>query len=92
MKVRKIIGILLCSALLIFWSCKKADEKITKSHDARLEFSADTVLFDTIFSTIGSSTQAFFVFNRNKNAVKISSIQLGGMATSNYTITIDGDQ
>jgi hypothetical protein len=77
---------------MIFYSCKKPDEKITSSHDAKLEFAADTVLFDTIFSTIGSTTQAFFVFNRNKNAVIISSIQVGGMASSNYTVIIDGEQ
>jgi hypothetical protein len=92
LKARKIIGILFCSALAILCSCKRADEKITTSQDARLEFSKETLLFDTIFSTVGSSTQAFYVFNRNKNAVKISSIQVGGLATSNYTITIDGDQ
>jgi hypothetical protein len=77
---------------VIFCCCKRTDEKITTSHSAMLEFSADTILFDTIFSTIGSTTQAFFVFNRNKNAVKISSIQVGGMATSNYTVTINGTQ
>jgi len=92
LKAGKIICIILFSVPVIFCSCKRADEKITTSHSAELEFSADTILFDTIFSTIGSTTQAFFVFNRNKNAVKISSVRLGGMATSSYTITINGDQ
>ena len=92
MKSGKIICVILFSVLVIFCSCKRADEKITTSHNARLEFSADTILFDTIFSTTGSTTQAFFVFNRNKNAVKISNIRLGGMSASNYTIIINGDQ
>jgi hypothetical protein len=92
LKAGKIVCIILFSVPVIFCSCKRADEKITTSHDAKLEFSADTVLFDTVFSTIGSTTQAFFVFNRNKNTVKISNIRVGGMAASNFVITINGDQ
>jgi hypothetical protein len=81
--------------LLIFsgyFSCKRWDEKITTSENAKLEFSADTIIFDTLFSTIGSTTRAFFVYNRNKNAVKVSSIQLAGLASSSYSIIIDGNQ
>jgi hypothetical protein len=75
-----------------YFSCKRLDEKITTSQDAKLEFSTDTIIFDTIFSTLGSTTQGFFVFNRNKNAVNISSIRLAGMANSNYSIIVDGLQ
>jgi hypothetical protein len=89
----RFLYILLFSLLFAgIYSCKRWDEKITTSQDAKLEFSADTILFDTLFSSVGSSTRAFFVFNRNKNAVKISSIQLAGMATSDYSIIIDGYQ
>jgi hypothetical protein len=91
--MKKLLYTLFC--LLIFsgyFSCKRWDEKITTSQNARLEFSADTIIFDTLFSTIGSTTRAFFVYNRNKNAVKISSIQLAGLASSNYSIIIDGKQ
>jgi hypothetical protein len=91
--MNKFLYILLFSiAFSGLFSCKKWDEKITASQDAKLEFSTDTIIFDTLFSSIGSATRAFFVYNRNKNAVKISSIQLAGMALSDYTIIVDGYQ
>ena len=47
-------------------------EKFTTSSDAELSFSVDTLKFDTIFSTIGSATRHFLIYNRNKEAVRTS--------------------
>src|SRR5688572_8283288 len=57
--------------------------------DARLKFSADTILFDTIFSDIGSVTERLIVINPNKNAVKISRIQLPN-GSGPYQLIING--
>lgn len=80
----------LCSGLLL--SCQQ-DGKITDSPSARLEFSTDTVKFDTVFTTIGSVTKQFRVYNRNKEAVRTSvsladkgfyRLNIDGVATNNY--------
>ena len=77
-------GLLLCGVALC--SCQKS-ETITDSPSARLEFSTDTVKFDTIFTTIGSVTKQFRVYNRNKEAVR-TSVSLGD--GSLYRLNIDG--
>ena len=67
-------------------SCKK-DKNFTKDH---LDFSADTVLFDTVFTTIGSTTKRFKVYNRNFGRIKIDEIELMGGEGSPFRINFDG--
>jgi hypothetical protein len=55
-----------------------------------LTFSEDTVLFDTVFTTIGSATRQFKIYNPSNNEVNISSIMLAGGNQSKYRINIDG--
>ena len=54
-----------------------------------LEFSADTVMFDTVFTTITSSTRSFTVHNTSGAAVKVD-IALAGGKHSYYSINVDG--
>ena len=50
--------------LLIFsYSCKK--ENIQSNENASLHFSNDTIIFDTIFTSIGSITHQLTVYNNN---------------------------
>lgn len=72
---------------MIFFSCKK-DSFITTG-DARI-LTADTVHFDTIFTSKGSITQVFKIFNQNDQKLKISEISLGGGSSSFFTINING--
>ena len=55
-----------------------------------LNFSNDSVSFDTVFTTIGSTTKQLKVYNPSSKPVKISSITLGRGSASNYRINIDG--
>ncbi len=71
-----------------FASCERED--ISTNSSLKLKFSSDTVMFDTIFTTIGSSTQYFKIYNKNKHDLRISSIQLAGGSSSNFRINIDG--
>lgn len=68
--------------------CRK--QNFTDDPNAVLEFSMDTVLFDTIFNTIGSTTRMLKVYNRNRQAVKVSSIQVLGGQASQYRINVNG--
>ena len=76
--------------LLIVWFASCEREDISTSSSLKLKFSTDTVMFDTIFTTIGSSTQYLKVYNKNSHDLKISSIQLAGGSSSYYRINVDG--
>ena len=76
-------------ALLMISSCKKKDVNDTDP-SLMLSFSTDTVLFDTVFTTVGSVTQRLMVHNYNANQVLVSSIRLAGGNTSVFSLNIDG--
>lgn len=83
---------LLLMAFLIvyaFSSCKKENDFNTDS-SIKLSFSDDTIMFDTVFTTIGSTTQYLLVYNKESSPVKISSIRLAKGASSYYRMNVDG--
>jgi len=87
----KIISFCLLSLFLCnLSSCKK--DKLIKDSGAKVEFSRDSVLFDTVFTTIGSATQSIRVRNKNAQRINISSIQLLGGAGSQFFINVDGEK
>ena len=69
-------------------ACRK-DEVFTDDPGAKLVLTEDTVLFDTIFTTVGSVTKRFTVRNENDNAVKVD-IALEGGTPSPFRINVDG--
>ena len=73
---------------LVFSSCKK-DSFIT-SADARLSVNADTLKFDTVFTTTGSITQVFKIFNDNNQKIRLSKVKLMGGISSAYKMNVDG--
>ena len=61
------------------------------SGDAMLEFSTDTLRFDTVFTELGSATRSFRVRNNNDLAVRISNVRLEN-PNSRYNYTLkNGD-
>lgn len=73
------IGILL-TVLSINTSCKKT----VLFSKGNLEFSRDTVVFDTVFTTIGSTTQQLKIYNRESNTVVINEVELMGGSSSPF--------
>jgi hypothetical protein len=67
-------------------SCKKKG-LLSKEN---LSFSKDTVVFDTVFTTIGSTTQQFKIYNRENRTVRIDEIELMGGTNSPFRINVDG--
>jgi len=53
-------------------------------------FSVDTVMFDTIFTSIGSTTSHFMVYNNSGEDMLISQIQLHGGQHSPFRINVSG--
>ncbi len=71
------------------FSCE--DDRYMSSSDAQLQFSTDTITFDTIFTTLGSTTQYFTVHNPYEESVLISRIRLAGGDLSNFRLNINGE-
>ncbi len=80
--------LLLSGVFACVTSCKK-DKLITES-SAKLQFSQDSVLFDTVFTTIGSSTRNIRIRNKHNQPIKISSIHLQGGSSSPFILNVDG--
>jgi hypothetical protein len=74
----------------IFLSQCRRDDEILTSSSAKIEFSIDTLTFDTVFTDIGSTTKIFTVYNRNNKTVNISSIRIAGPTSSFFKINVDG--
>ncbi len=75
-------------SIFVFFSCQK--EKFISDSSAKLEFSTDSVLFDTVFASVGSATSFFMVRNPHSESIRISSINLAGGSTSSYRLNING--
>ena len=84
------IGITLVLGVLIY-SCDRIEEEITTDQTARLSFSTDTILFDTVLSSVGSITKRLRIYNPNDRALELSDIRLGTGDLSPYTITVNGE-
>ncbi len=84
----KITDLITISLLLLLNSCRK-DSFIT-SPDARVTISADTLKYDTVFVTTGSTYRSFTIFNDNDQKLRISSLKLLGGSSSVYKMNVDG--
>ncbi|MBP1618328.1 MAG: hypothetical protein H6Q14_2155 [Bacteroidetes bacterium] len=74
----------------LFFSCKEDNDVISTDSSLKLTFSTDTVSFDTVFTSIKTSTKRILIHNKNKNAVNIESIQLMGGSGSFFRMNVDG--
>lgn len=79
-----IIGLLL---IIISQSCVK--ERINTSSSARIEFSTDTLHFDTVFTQIGSATRFVKIFNQENEDVILSEVKMRN-DNSSFRINVDG--
>ena len=80
--------LLMIIAILATQSCTKVN--YTNDPDALLNFSSDTLFFDSVFTTIGSKSLYLRVRNNNDDALLIKDIELEGGENSQYRINIDG--
>lgn len=85
--------VLITAAILVLGVFASGCGKVQFSDDPslQLEFSADTILFDTVFTTIGSVTLPLKVYNRNTEALRIDDIELVGGSDSPFRVNIDGE-
>ncbi len=74
---------------MISQSCRDTDFDTDPS--ISLTFSVDSLLFDTVFTTVGSSTKNLKVYNNHDNRVKISRIWVDEGSDSFFRINADGN-
>jgi hypothetical protein len=67
-------------------SCKKSSG-LSK---ANVTFSTDTLLFDTVFTTLGSTTQQFKIYNPDSKTIIVQEVELMGGKSSPFRVNLDG--
>jgi hypothetical protein len=73
---------------VMFCSCRK--NSFVTSSKAYISISADTLHFDTVFTSTGSVTQSFKIFNLNDEKLHLNKIELTGGASSPFKINVNG--
>ena len=86
MKVKYLIFVALVLSLVS--SC--IEDGFTTSSSDVLEFSVDTLAFDTILTEEGTPTAKFLVYNRHKKMLNISSIRVKGESEAKFYLNVDG--
>lgn len=81
-------ALLLALLATVLFGCRK-DQLFTDSPGARLEFSRDSILFDTVFTQVGTVTKRFTARNPASDGVRVD-IALEGGASSPFRINVDG--
>jgi len=81
--------LLIWAAFFVLNACKK--DKLYNSSDAQLNFLTDTLTFDTVFVSLGSTTKYFTVRNTYNNILEVQKIYLKNGTASSFRLTVDGD-
>lgn len=80
----------LCFISFVIVTACKRDQGVTFNPQNKLNFSTDSILFDTVFTSIGSTSRSIKVFNVSKNNIEITNIKLVGGLNSPFKINING--
>jgi hypothetical protein len=86
-RIITVLFITICLSIS-FISCKK--DRLLLDSSAMVSFSQDSILFDTVFTTIGSATRNIRVINKNNQKINISSIYLEQGQASAFMLNVDG--
>lgn len=89
--MRKAFYLILAALSVFCFSCSNEDD-FSSSSGLLLTFSSDVVSFDTVFTTIGSATRQFKIYNKSSNSLVIESIELMNAGKSGFRMNIDGEK
>ncbi len=81
-------AILFILSTITILACER--EFVFRGGEEGLTFSTDTIMFDTIFTSIGSTTKNFRVYNPYPEDMSIESIELAGGEESGFRLNING--
>ena len=89
-QMKKSILAILFALSLLAMSCRK-EPKPSDDPSLKLDFSADTITFDTVFTTLGSATRTLKIYNKSSDYLNISSARLVGGESSPFRFNFDGE-
>lgn len=75
---------------LLFASCRK--DAILTDSGVKVQFSTDTVFFDTVFTTVGSITERIKIYNPYNKPIELAQVWLKNGQSSNFKLNVDGLQ
>ena len=85
----KRLSLFLIAVLALLTSCSDNDSFTTdRSH--RLTFTCDTVLMDTLFAKVPSSTYSFWVHNQSGDGLRLRTVRLERAGQSGFRVNVDG--
>ena len=87
--MRKVLVLILLSVIIASISCRRKLE-FSDNPSKNIDLSTDTISFDTVFTSIGSSTRVLMIYNNNSDNLKINSIRLEKGSHSPYSVNVDG--
>lgn len=76
-------------AVLSFAACTDDDSFSTSRSDI-LTFSCDTIMMDTVFSTVPTSTRTFWVYNNSSDGLRLKQVRLQRGNQSGFRVNVDG--
>ena len=74
---------------IILFSCKK--EIDFSAGEGALSFSVDTLLFDTVFTNVGSTTRYLKVYNNSNVDINLNAVRIGKGSNSKFRLNVDGE-
>ena len=86
--MRPVMLCLVFGIALLNLNCSK--DRLYSGSKNPLSTTTDTLMFDTVFTGIGSVTRNFRIKNTQSSPVKITSIVLQGGSQSSFIINVDG--
>jgi hypothetical protein len=75
---------------MLFFACFP-ERQYVEGSEAKLDFTLDTLFFDTVFTTVGTVTKSFRVKNPHNQFISIDEISLAGGPSSVFRVNVDGD-
>lgn len=87
-RLRTILWAVVAMLAVVTTGC--IEDGFTTSSNDVLEFSVDTISFDTIFTGEGTPTLQFVVRNKHSKQLNISSITLAGESGATFYLNVDG--
>lgn len=86
----KQLPIFILAAMSIWLTACDDYDSFTTDRSATLRFSVEKVEFDTLITTVPSSTKTLVIYNRGDKGVRINEVRLAAGATSPFRVNIDG--
>lgn len=91
MPIRKKLLYILVLAVMPWLPVSCVEGGYADEREVPLAFSVDTLSFDTLFTTVGSTTRKVVVYNATGYDVVLSSVTLEGGRASRFRLNVDGD-